>query len=301
MNLETRAKITKFITDLIAFSKIVLSFFLVIVVIAWLMQFFEFEHNISFINSINDFLIRFSSVFYTPTKDDEESFNALLYMSIALVFFLLIFETTTEILDDVLKLHERHQESIIDEENKKINQKINQNYKKHLLTAFNFTILLKLKINNPLNSTRAFQDEKLEQSILKEEQQILKDIYTIITTSIKHPIQASPEMIIIDIPNPDELNKTLNFIFSVCNVEKYIKYGIEYYASVTPHAKNEPATTAIEDGIKILELKNTRKILCHQVVCECLNLVKNCHFRFENNGTYSTDENDNIFELINKN
>lgn len=301
MNLETRAKLSKLLTNILALCKILLALFLIIVVFAWLIQYFEMEHMIPFVDSMNNFLTRISAIFYTPTGDDEESYNALLYMSIAVVFFLLIFETATDILGDVLKLHARQQEQVLAEENEKINQKIQENYKQHLSTAFNFTTILKLEINNRLNNTQAFQDQQLENKIKEEEQKILKDIYSIITMSIKCPMKARPDMIILDVKNADDLNRILNFIINVCNVEKYQKYGVNYFISVTTHSPEEPATEAIESGLSLINLKNDKKILCHGVVCECLKTIKNCQFRFENNGSYSTDENETIFELVNKN
>lgn len=301
MNLETRAKISKAITDIMSLFKILLAIFLIIVVVAWLIQFLEIEQILPFIDGVNDKLTQLCSFFYTPTKDDEESFNALLYLSIAIVFFLLIFETTTDILGDILKLHAKHQEMALAEENEKINKQIQKNYKKHLSTAFNFTLVLKLEVNNPLNSTQAFKDESLEQKIKLEEQKIIKDIYSIITMSIKCPISVRPDLIIINITTAEELNRILSFINSVCNVEKYVKQGIQYYMAITTHAPDEPATNAIQKGVQLLELKNKNKILCHQIVCECLKQIKDCQFKFENNGSYSTDENETIFELVNKN
>ena len=301
MNLETRAKLSKLITNILALCKILLALFLIFVVFAWLIQFFELEHMVPFIDSMNDFLAKTSAIFYTPTGDDEESYNALLYMSIAVVFFLLIFETATDILGDVLKLHAKHQEQVLAEENEKINKKIQENYKQHLSTAYNFTTILKLEVKNKLNSTQAFKDEALENKIKQEEQKIIKDIYSIITMSVKCPMKSRPDMIILDIKNADELNRILNFIINVCSVEKYQKYGVNYFISVTTHSPEDNATEAIQNGLQLINLKNDKKILCHAIVCECLKTIKNCNFTFENNGSYSTDENETIFELVNKN
>lgn len=300
MNLNTRNKISKFINDIISLTKILFALLLIVVVFAWAIQFFELDVYLPFFNSTCDFLTEISNIFYTPNGDDEESFNALLYMAIALSFFLLVFDTTSNIMEDLLKLHDRHQEQLTAQENLKINKHLQEKYKQHLSTSYNFTVIFKLEINKD-NNLQAFQDDTLEKKLKKEEETVIKDIYTIISNSIKCPQIKQPQLLIFDIKNAEELNKALNFIVNICNIEKYVQKKISYYIAITTHNPNEPATTAIEEGLRLIELQNKRKILCHQIVCECLKTIKNCQFRFENNGSYSTDENETIFELVNKN
>ena len=299
MNLHDREKFSKIINNVIAFTKIVLSLFLILVVLMWLAQFLELEIKLAFMDNLSDALAGFSTIFYTPSKDDE-SVNALLYVAIAAIFFLLIFEAIADIVSDVLKINDSNKEVAIIEENEKVNKNIQRNYQNMLKTSFNFVVMFKLNINNPLNSAQAFEDENLKAKIKKEEMQIIKDIFSIITMSIKAPIKSRPDMLVIEARSPEELGRIIAFIMSVCDIEKYIKAGVGYFMGVSVHSKEESSASAVEEAQKLIDLKNNRTVLCHQIVCECLKQVKHLGLSFESFGQYSTDENETLFKIVNK-
>jgi len=182
----------------------------------------------------------------------------------------------------------------------KVNKNIQRNYQNMLKTSFNFVVMFKLNINNPLNSAQAFEDENLKAKIKKEEMQIIKDIFSIITMSIKAPIKSRPDMLVIEARSPEELGRIISFIMSVCDIEKYIKAGVGYFMGVSVHSKEESFASAVEEAQKLIDLKNNRTVLCHQIVCECLKQVKHLGLSFESFGQYSTDENETLFKIVNK-
>lgn len=300
MRFEHKAVISKILNNTMAFLKILLCLLLGVVVFTWAVQIAEIESYFPFFDSLNDFFTNFSQLFYTPTREDDESFNALMYMAIAIVFFLLLFETITDILTDILKLYEKNKEQALIEENERINRQIQKNYKIHLKTAMRFIVMFKLTVSSPLNKTQAFKDEKMEQAIKLESQKMVKEVYSMITMSLKCQIKSTANMLILGIKDAEELNRILYFIRSVCQVEKFVQKGLGYYISVTTYVATESAEKAINDAQKLLNLRANKKILCYQIISECLNLVKANNFRAISNGEYTNSE-DTIYELVNKN
>jgi len=284
MRLEQKAKFSKIITGILTLLKILLCLLLVVIVFAWLVQVFEAETSIPFWDKLYDFLSRLSYIFYTPTKDDDENFNAIMYMAVAIVFFLLIFETATDILSDIVKLHQKNKEKALAEENDRINKQIQENYKAQLQTVMRFIIMLKLDISLKPTETQAFKDEDFEKKQLLNAQNIVKNIYSMLTMSIKCQIKSTPESLTFFINNSEQLNKALNFIESVCNVEKYQKNGVGYYIAVTAYMSNEPYDKALNDAKILLDLQSKNKILCYQIISECLNTVSGNYFKAVSNG-----------------
>ena len=297
---EKKAKLSKFLNSLMAFFKIVLCIFLGIIIFTWLVSIFEIESYVPFYDSLNDFFTNISYIFYTPTKDDDENFNAIMYIVIAIVFFLLIFETITDILGDILKLYEKNKEEALEEENERINQEIQKKYKMHLRTSMRFVVMFKLNIVNPMYNTQAFKDEKMEEALRLQAQKMAKEIFSMITMSVKCQIRSNPEMLTLLIDKAEDLNKILFFIRSICQVEKYVKNGLGYYMAVTTYLATDSNEKAIADAKELIDMKVNKKILCYQIVSECLNLVPENNFKAISNGEY-TESEDVIYELVNKN
>lgn len=297
---DKKAQLSKFLNNLMALFKILLCIFLAIIIFTWLISVSEMESYVPFYDSLNDFFTNISYIFYTPTKNDDESFNALIYMAIAIVFFLLIFETITDILSDILKMYEKNKEEALAEENDRINQQIQKKYKMHLKTSMRFVVMFKLNVVNPLHETQAFKDEKMEQALKLQAQKMCKEVFSMITMSVKCQIRSNPEMLTLLINDAESLNRILYFIQSVCQVEKYIKNGLGYYIAVTTYLATDSSESALMEAKKLIDMKANRKILCYQIVSECLNLVQENNFKAISNGEY-TESEDTIYELVNKN
>lgn len=297
---DKKAQLSKFLNNLMALFKILLCIFLAIIIFTWFISVSEMESYVPFYDSLNDFFTNISYIFYTPTKNDDESFNALIYMAIAIVFFLLIFETITDILSDILKMYEKNKEEALAEENDRINQQIQKKYKMHLKTSMRFVVMFKLNVVNPLHETQAFKDEKMEQALKLQAQKMCKEVFSMITMSVKCQIRSNPEMLTLLINDAESLNRILYFIQSVCQVEKYIKNGLGYYIAVTTYLATDSSESALMEAKKLIDMKANRKILCYQIVSECLNLVQENNFKAISNGDY-TESEDTIYELVNKN
>lgn len=297
---DKKAQLSKFLNNLMALFKILLCIFLAIIIFTWFISVSEMESYVPFYDSLNDFFTNISYIFYTPTKNDDESFNALIYMAIAIVFFLLIFETITDILSDILKMYEKNKEEALAEENDRINQQIQKKYKMHLKTSMRFVVMFKLNVVNPLHETQAFKDEKMEQALKLQAQKMCKEVFSMITMSVKCQIRSNPEMLTLLINDAESLNRILYFIQSVCQVEKYIKNGLGYYIAVTTYLATDSSESALMEAKKLIDMKANRKILCYQIVSECLNLVQENNFKAISNGEY-TESEDTIYELVNKN
>lgn len=297
---EKKAQLSKFLNNLMALMKILLCILLALIIFTWFISISELESYIPFYDTLNDFFTNISYIFYTPTRDDDENFNALMYMAIAIVFFLLIFETITDVLSDILKMYEKNKEQSLAEENERINQQIQKKYKMHLKTSIRFVVMFKLNIANPMHQTQAFKDEKMEQALKLQAQKICKEVFSMITMSVKCQIRSNPEMLTLIINDAESLNRILFFIQSVCQVEKYVKNGLGYYMAVTTYLATESNENALLEAKKLLEMKANKKILCYQIVSECLNLVPENNFKAISNGEY-TESEDTIYELVNKN
>lgn len=300
MKSEDKAKLSKFLSSVMQLLKILLCLFLGLVVFTWFLAITELDSYVPFYDTLNDFFTNLSQIFYTPTHEDDEEFNALMYMALAIVFFLLLFETITDILNDILKMQEKYKERALEEENERINKQIQQKYKYHLQTAMNFIVLFKLHVENPLHDNQAFKDEKMEEALKLQAQKMVKEIFSTVTMSVKCQIRSNPDMLTLYIKDAATLNKVLFFIQSVCQVEKYVKNGVGYYLAVTSYLANDSSETSLQDAKKLLEIKADKKILCYQIVSECLNLVPENNFKAISKGEY-TESSDTIYELVNKN
>ncbi len=297
---EKKAQLSKFLNNLMALFKILLCIFLTVIIFTWLISVMELDSYIPFYDTLNDFFTNFSLIFYTPTREDDESFNALIYMAIAIVFFLLMFETITDILGDILKMYEKTKEEALEEENNRINEQIQKKYRMHLKTSMRFILMLKLHVVNPLHENQAFKDEKMEQALKLQAQKMCKEVFSMITMSVKCQIRSNPEVLTLIINDAESLNRILFFIQSVCQVEKYVKNGLSYYMAVTTYIASESSENAILDAKKLIDMKVNKKILCYQIVSECLNLLQENNFKAISNGEY-TESEDTIYELVNKN
>ena len=118
--------------------------------------------------------------------------------------------------------------------------------------------------------------------------------------SVKCQIRSNPEVLTFFINDAATLNRTLYFIQSVCQVEKYVKSGLGYYLSATAYLATESKEKGVEEAKNLIEMKANKKILTYQVVSECLNLLPENNFKAISNGEYTETENV-IYELVNKN
>lgn len=300
MRSENKAQISIFLNNLMAVTKILMCLFLIVILFTWFIQILELESYIPFYDNLHYFFNNLCYMVYTPTKEDDEAFDALMYIAIALVFSLLIFETITDILSDIIKLHEKNKEIALQEENEKINKEIQKNYKIHLKASVKFIALLKLDVVNPLNNTAAFKDEHLENEIKMQAQKTIKEVFSMISMSVKCQIKTSPEAITLIIDSPEQLNRILFFIQSVCQVEKFAKTGLEYKIAIGTYMADESPENAIMDAKKLLPKCSKNKILCYQIVSECLNLVQDNNFKAISYGDFTLSEA-TIYELVNKN
>lgn len=296
---KDKAKLSKLINNVLAFLKVGLCLFLGLIIIIWAAQIAEMEAVIPFYDSINNFLSNLSYVFYTPTRDSDETAGALMYMALAVVFFLMLFETITDITADILKICDKKQEEAVIEENEKINNDLQHRYKMHLKTAIRFIVTFRLSIKPQFFENQAFKDEKMETALKLKAEKMLKEITSMITMSVKTQAKEFGDMLIFNVKDAEELNQMLFFIYSICNVEKYVKEGLDFNMAVTTYNALESSQQALTDATRLMNLHSSRKILCYQIVSECLNLVPENNFNAISNGEYSGTEN-NIYELVKK-
>ena len=297
---KKESTLSTIINNIIAIAKIAMCLFLMIIMFTWVVQLLEIETKIPFYDNLYYFFSNLCYYFYTPTKDDEEAFDALMYIAFAIVFFLLIFEVASDITTDLINMHERQKELNIENQNEIINKQIQKSYKKHLQNSIKFVALLKLSIVNPLHNTSAFKDENLEQAIKLQSQKIIKEVYSLISTSLKCQIETSPQHMTLMIENSTQLNKTLFFIQSICQVEKYVKAGLQYRIAISTYTETEPLENALNEAIDLLSKASRNKIICYEIVPECLNTVNDNNYKPTGYGNFTTSETQ-IFELVKKN
>lgn len=294
-----QVKLSKFINSVLGFLKVILCLFLGLIVLIWAAQISEIETSIPFYDSINNFLSNLSYVFYTPTRDDDENASALMYMALAIVFFLLIFETITDLTADILRIYDKKMENAEAEQNEKMNQNLQHQYQMHLKTAVRFVLAVRLTINPPLIDNPAFKDEKMEAAIKQKSEKTLHEVNSVIGISLKVQPKTVDDMLTFNVKDAQQLNQMLFCIYSICNVEKYVKAGIGYNVAVTTYNALESGEEALQDARRLMSLRSNRKILTYQIVSECLNLVADNNFQAIHQGEYSGSEN--IYELVKKN
>lgn len=297
---KDQARLSKIINNVLGLFKILLCLFLGLIVIIWAAQIAEIESSIPFYDSINNFLSNLSYVFYTPTKDNDEDASALMYMGLAVVFFLLIFENITDITADLLRIYDKKMETAEAESNAKVNENLQKQYKMHLKTAVRFVVALRLTVTPPLVDNPAFKDEKMEAAIKLKSEKMLKEVNSVIAVSVKIPAKPLDDMLIFHVKDAEQLNQMLFLIYSICNVDKYNNAGLGYNAAVTTYNALESGEEAVNDAKRLMSLRSNRKILTYQIVSECLNLVADNNFKAIHQGEYSGSE-ENIYELVKKN
>lgn len=297
---KDQAQLSKFINNVLGLFKVVLCLFLGLIVIIWAAQIAETESSIPFYDSINNFLSNLSYIFYTPTKDSEENASALMYMALAIVFFILMFDSITDITAEILRAYDKKMENAEAEENAKINDNLQKQYKMHLKTAVRFIVSLRLTATPPIIDNPAFKDEKMEAAIKLKTEKMLKEVNSVIAVSVKTPAKPLDDMLIFNVKDAEHLNQMLFFIYSICNVEKYIKAGLGYNIAVTTYNALESGEEAINDAKRLMSLRSNRKILTYQIVSECLNLLADNNFKAIHQGEYSGSD-ENIYELVKKN
>lgn len=300
MQEKNQAQLSKIINNILGLLKILLCLFLGLIVLIWAVQIAEIESTIPFYDSINNFLSNLSYVFYTPTKDNDENASALMYMALAIVFFLLIFETITDITADILRMYDKKMEDAEAEANAKMNENLQHQYKMHLKTAVRFVLALRLTMTPPIADNPAFKDERLEAAIKIKSEKTLKEVNSVIALSLKVPAKPVDDMLVFNVKDAEQLNQMLFSIYSICNVEKYVKLGLGYNVAITTYNALESGNEAVEDAKKLMNLRINRKILTYQIVSECLNLVSDNNFQAIHQGEYSGSE-ENIYELVKKN
>ncbi|MCM1010485.1 MAG: hypothetical protein NC390_06385 [Fusobacterium sp.] len=297
---KDQARLSRFINNTLGLFKIILCLFLCLIVIVWAAQIAEMESVIPFYDSLNNFLSNLSYVFYTPTKDSEENSNALMYMALAIVFFVLMFDSITDITADILKIYDQKMENAEAEANAKVNENLQKQYKMHLKTAVRFIVTVRLTATPPLVDNPAFKDEKMEAAIKLKTEKMLKEVNSVIAVSVKTPSKPLDDMLVFNVKDAEQLNQMLFFIYSICNVEKYIQAGLGYNIAVTTYNALESGEEAVNDAQRLMSLRSNRKILTYQIVSECLNLVADNNFKAVHQGEYSGSE-ENIYELVKKN
>lgn len=300
MREKDQARLSKFINNILGLFKILLCLFLGVIVITWAVQIAETESSMPFYDSLNNFLSNLSYIFYTPTKDNDENANALMYMALAIVFFILIFDSITDLTADLLRIYDQKMENAEAEANEKLNDNLQQQYKMHLKTAVRFIVTLRLTATPPLVDNPAFKDEKMETVIKLKTEKMLKEVNSLIALSVKIQAKQLDDMLVFNIKDPEQLNQILFLLYSICNVEKYIQAGLGYNIAVTTYNALESGEEAVKDAKRLMSLHSNKKILTYQIVSECLNLVADNNFKAIHQGQYSGCE-ENIYELVKKN
>ena len=297
---ETDKKtITKFIINVLGFMKVLLGIFLVLIVTVILSHVFEIEQLISlFDNGIYDTLQKMSLVFYSPKFSEENTASALVYLALAVICLLLLFESISDSIEDIIRMFEKSKEEAIAIDNKNVNKQIQKNYEKHLKTSIQFVLILKLYYEKK-STSQAFQDAELERENNETNKRLLAELRTAIVKNVNCRCSVTQDLILMQISSAEILNRILFYIKSICQVPKYTSRGLTFNIAVTTFSVDSPIDTAISEAKKIIDLQIKNKIVCYQIVDECLNFVPTNNFKAVNIGEYY-DVNDSLFELVNK-
>lgn len=293
---EIISKRVSYVTDLF---KILMCLFLIFVILIWVAQIFHFETYIPFYGSISSFLTKFNSYFVTPDVRDESN-TSIIYISLNILILLLAFSFVNDIMKDMMKMYERSREEAIEEDNIRINEQIKKNYEIHLKHTMQFVLMLRLRFQENAKQPLAFSDSEYSAKLEKAVTDASEEIKSIIKTSIQCDKSNVGDDIVFYIKTPEQLNRILVFIRSVCKIEKYIKLGLEYYISVVTHTVEENPRDFIEEALKLINLECKDKIICYQIVSECLQTVSDNSFIAMANGNYE-DIPESLYELVEKN
>lgn len=293
---EIISKRISYITDLF---KILMGLFLVCIVMIWIAQIFHFETYIPGYGSIASFLTKFNAYFATPDVRDESN-TSTMYLSINILILLIAFSFINDIMKDIMNMYERSREEAIEEDNIRINEQIKRNYQFHLKHTMQFVLMLRLRFRENTKQNLAFSDSaysaKIEQTIIDAHE----EIKSIIQTSIQCDKSNIGDDIVLYIKTPEQLNRILIFVRSVCKIEKFVKLGLEYYISVVTHTIEEKPESVIDEAIKLVNIECKNKIICYQIVSECLQTTSDNSFIAMANGNYD-DIPESLYELVEKN
>ena len=262
-------------------------------------QIFGWEDFFPLYNPLNDTLSRMSQCFYTPTGDDEENFSSLVSISLSFIFLILILEKITEVWMDVVAIQENLSEEALENRRKKFNQDLKKKYESHLKNTIRFTALLKLNINNPVFKNIAFEDKERDEQLKKHAMRILKEAFDMITLSLKCEWKVERGMVVIEIDDTETLEHTLTLIRTICQVDKFVKEGLEFYLTIGTRVLGEVDERAYKDAQQLMSLKLRNKIICYQVVYECLKTLQEDAYEVHSIGDYAESAN-TVYELIYK-
>lgn len=294
-----KKNLTKFIVSLMGFLKVVLGVFLTLVVLIIISYVFEIEQLTSLFSGLTEFLQDLSVVFYRPRFSEEESAPGLVFLALALICLLFFFEAIADSIEDILKFFEKTKEEAIAIDNKNVNKQIQKNYEQHLKNAVQFVLVLRLIFEKANNKIDAFQDAELEKENQEINKRLMAELRTSIVKNVKCKFSVTQDSIIMQIPSAEVLNRILFFIRSMCQVPKYTSRGLVFYIAVTTFTAENPIETALNEANKIIGLQIKNRIVCYQIVDECLKFVPTNNFKAINIGDYY-DVSDSLFELVNK-
>ncbi|MBO7671903.1 hypothetical protein J6S88_00685 [bacterium] len=291
-------EVSKIIKNFADLFRVLLSLFLIGIIMLWMAQIFQFDSYIPFSGNINAFLTKFNSHFVTQNVL-EESDNSIVYLSVNIIILLVISSFISDVVKDMLQMYERSHEESVEEDNIRINEQIKKNYELHLKHNMQFIVALRLNVFKDSFQALAFSDPDYSQKLQVAVDKMLVEVKNLVTSSVKCDKTNVDDIIILHIQSPEQLNKILVFLKSLCQVEKYVKSGLEYFIAVTTHTVDEDPKEAMDSAVKLVNLGCKNKIVCYQIVPECLNTVLNNKFDATANGNYE-DLPDSLYELVYK-
>lgn len=292
---DEMSKIIKNVADLF---RVCLSLFLIGIIILWCAQIFNFDAYIPFSGNINAFLTKFNSHFVTQNVL-EESDNSIVYLSINIIILLVISSFISDVVKDMLQMYERSHEESVEEDNIRINEQIQKNYELHLKHNMQFVVALRLNVFKDSFQALAFSDPDYSEKLKAAMEKMIAEVKNVVMNSIKCEKNTVDDVIVLYLTSPEQLNKVLLFLKSLFRVEKYAKSGLEYFIAVTTYTIDENPKEATDSAVKLVNLGCKNKIVCYQIVSECLNTVLNNKFGAMANGNYE-DLPDSLYELIEK-
>ena len=295
---KEKAKISKNVSNIADLFRIVMCVLLICTVLIWIAQIFHFEMHVPYYGRISEFLTTFNSYFATQDIRDETN-NSIMFFSINLLIFLFIISFLNGIIKDMMKMYERSREEAIEEDNIRINEQIKKNYEFHLKHTMQFLLLLRLRVSEESYKTAAFTDDAYSAKLKKTLDDNLEEIRNMFKTAIQCEKTNIGDDMAFYIQTPEQLNRILMFIRSVCKIEKYVKSGLIFYMAVAAHTADENPAKTQEEALKLLNLECKNKIVCYQIVSECLNTVNDNNFIPQANGNYE-DIPSSLYELVEK-
>ena len=293
-----KAKISKSVSNIADLFRIVMCVFLVCTVLVWVAQIFHLEMYIPAYGRISEFLTKFNSYFMTVDIRDELN-NSIMFFSINLLIFLFLITFFNGIVKDMMKMYERSREEAIEEDNMRINEQIKKNYQYHLKHTMQFLLLLRLRVSENSYKVSAFVDDEYSAKLKKDLDDNLEEIRNMFQNGIQCDKKNIGDDIAFFIQTPEQLNRVLVFIRSVCKMEKNVKAGLVYFISVVAHTADEDPSVTLEEALKLLNLECKNKIVCYQIVSECLKTINDNNFIAHANGNYE-DIPSSLYELVEK-